>query len=418
VHVNVQTDRSLIRPVNSGRRYALVTFSAPDAGSSPTRQPVNVAFVLDRSGSMGGGKISLAKQALGQALRLLRPSDRFAVVFYDNQIDLVVPSTPASAEAIDNAINQVAAIEARGSTDLGGGWLRGCEQVAQHLDRSQIAKCLLLTDGLANQGIRDTHELQRHARELRTRGIATSTLGLGQDFNEDLLQKMADAGGGRSYYIETAVQIADTLTSELGETLETVARGAGVRVTATDGVDISTLNAFECRRLDSRTSEIRIGDLVSRQAVSLVVQLRFPSGVIGTTSPAAFSLFDEAGTLATAPVACTWTYASDADNDRQPRNVVVDRAVASLYAGKAREEALALNRDERFADAQRRLKATADRIRRYAGVDTDLKAIIAELAERHVVYGQGLADIDKKREIYASYNRGRMRDAYGKARRD
>jgi Ca-activated chloride channel family protein len=64
VHVNVQTDRSLIRPVNSGRRYALVTFSAPDAGSSPTRQPVNVAFVLDRSGSMGGGKISLAKQAL------------------------------------------------------------------------------------------------------------------------------------------------------------------------------------------------------------------------------------------------------------------------------------------------------------------------------------------------------------------
>jgi len=156
---------------------------------------------------------------------------------------------------------------------------------------------------------------------------------------------------------------------------------------------------------------------VSRQAVSLVVQLRFPSGVIGTTSSAAFSLFDEAGTLPTAPAACTWTYASDAENDRQPRNVVVDRAVASLYAGKAREEALALNRDERFADAQRRLRATADRIRRYAGVDTDLTAIVAELADRHVVYGQGLADIDKKREIYASYNRGRMRDADGKARR-
>ena len=415
--MNVQTDRSLIRPVDSGRRYALVTFSAPDAGSSPTRQPVNVAFVLDRSGSMGGRKISLAKQALGQALRLLRPSDRFAVVFYDDRIDLVVPSTPASAEAIDNAINHVAAIEARGSTDLGGGWLRGCEQVAQHLDRSQIAKCLLLTDGLANQGIRDTHELQRHARELRTRGIATSTLGLGQDFNEDLLQKMADAGGGRSYYIETAVQIADTLTSELGETLETVARGAGVRVTAADGVDISTLNAFECRRLDSRTSEIRMGDLVSRQAVSLVVQLRFPAGVIGTTSSAAFSLFDEAGTLPAAPVDCTWTYASDADNDRQPRNVVVDRAVASLYAGKAREEALALNRDERFADAQRRLKATADRIRRYTGEDNDLQAIVAELADRHHVYGHELAEIAKKREVYASYNRGRMRDADGKARR-
>ena len=90
---------------------------------------------------------------------------------------------------------------------------------------------------------------------------------------------------------------------------------------------------------------------------------------------------------AAAPVNCTWTYASDADNDRQPRNVVVDREVASLYAGKAREEALALNRDERFADAQRRLKATANRIRRYTGTDDGLKAIIAELAERHHVLG-------------------------------
>ena len=416
--MKVQTDRSLIRSAGSGRRYALVTFSAPAAGSSPTRQQVNVAFVLDRSGSMGGGKIRLAKQALGHALRLLRPSDRFAVVFYDHIVDLVVPSTHATPEAIENAIKRVEGIEARGQTDLGGGWLRGCEQVAQYLDRSQIGKCLLLTDGLANQGITDTAELEQHARELRARGIATSTLGLGQDFNEDLLQRMADAGGGRSYYIETAVQIADTLTSELGETLETVARGAGVRVTAADGVDVTTLNAFECRRLDQRTTEIRLGDLVSRQAVSLVVQLRFPAGEIGTISSAAFSLFDEAGTLATAPIDCTWTYASHADNDRQPRNVVVDREVARLYAGKAREEALGLNREDRFSEAQKRLMVTADRIRQYAGEDDLLKEILAELSDRHVLYGQRMAPSASKSEVYASYSRRRMRGEDGKARRD
>jgi hypothetical protein len=146
---------------------------------------------------------------------------------------------------------------------------------------------------------------------------------------------------------------------------------------------------------------------VSHQAVSLVVQLRFPRGVIGTTSSAVFSLFDEAGTLPTAPVYCTWTYASDADNDRQPRNVVVDREVASLYAGKAREEALALNRDERFADAQRRLKATADRIRRYAGEDAVLKAIIAsEPTGRHVWQGWHPAP---RRQVYASYSRAGCR---------
>ena len=230
-------------------------------------------------------------------------------------------------------------------------------------------------------------------------------------------RKWLTRAAGVRYYIETAVQIADTLTSELGETLETVARGAGVRVTAAGGVQVATLNAFDCHRIDSRTSEIRLGDLVSRQAVSLVVQLRFPDGVIGTTSSAAFSLFDETGRLATTSIACTWTYASHADNDRQPRNVVVDREVAKLYAGKAREEALALNRAGRFEEAERRLRSTADRIRRYAGEDDVLKAIIAELSERYIVYAKELAASEAKSESYAAHHQGRMRDADGKARR-
>jgi Ca-activated chloride channel family protein len=217
--VNIQTDRTLIKSSAHSNRHALVTFSAPDSPQSSTRPPVNVAFVLDRSGSMDGEKIRLAKSALVQALRMLRQTDRFAVVFYDNLVDLVVPSTLASGEAIANATRRIEAIVARGSTDLCGGWLRGCEQIAEHLDANQIGKCLLLTDGLANQGIVEPAAIEQHARELRARGVATTTLGLGRDFNEELLRQMADAGGGRSYYISGAAQIADTLTSEVGETL-------------------------------------------------------------------------------------------------------------------------------------------------------------------------------------------------------
>jgi Ca-activated chloride channel homolog len=415
--VNVQTDRTLIRSGGNSSRYALLTFSAPDAPHASARQPVNLAFVLDRSGSMGGAKIALAKNALMQALRLLQPSDRFAVVFYDHMVDLVVPSTLATGEAVENAIRQVESIQARGNTDLGGGWLRGCEQIAQHLDQSQIGKSLLLTDGLANQGIVDPTQLEQHARELRSRGIATSTLGLGHDFNEVLLQRMADVGGGRSYYIETAVQIADTLTSELGETLETVARGVALRVKAPAGVDVTTLNAFESRRLDDLMTEIRVGDLVSRQAVSLVVHLKFPEGVNGKTVRAQFSLSDTGNVLASGETDCIWTYASHADNDRQPRNVVVDREVARLYGAKAREEALELNRVGLFDDAQRRLKATADRIRHYAGEDPALQQILDELGEREVVFAQMLDGDVLKRERYASYNLSRMRAADGKARR-
>jgi Ca-activated chloride channel family protein len=415
--MTIQTDRTLIRADGKSRRYALVTFTAPDSPRTSARPPVNIAFVLDRSGSMGGEKIALARQALVHALRMLRSSDRFAVVFYDHEIDLVVPSTLATGEAVANAIRQVETIQARGNTDLGGGWLKGCEQIAEHLDRAQIGKCLLLTDGLANQGITDEAELERHARELRARGIATATLGLGYDFNEVLLQRLADAGGGRSYYIETPVQISDTLTSELGETLETVARGAVLRVKAASGVQITTLNAFEVRQVDEGATDIRLGDLVSRQSVSLVVRLTFPSGAIGATSSALFSVADECRALAFADTDAVWTYASHADNDRQSRDVVVDRAVASLYAARAREEALELNRAGRYEEAQRRLQATAARIRTYAGGDPVLNQILEDLGERHVMYAQVLSAPALKQERYSSYNVARMRAPDGKARR-
>lgn len=415
--MTVQTDRTLIRAAAKSRRYALVTFSAPDTPQSQARLPVNVAFVLDRSGSMGGSKIALAKQALLQALRMLRPSDRFAVVFYDHQIDLVVPSTLATSEAVENAVRQVEAIQARGNTDLGGGWLRGCEQVAQHLDGRQIGKCVLLTDGLANQGITNEAELERHARELSTRGVATSTLGLGDDFNEVLLERMADAGRGHFYRIETAVQIADTLMGELGETLEIVARDAAVRVKAGASVHVSTLNAFEVRHVDDRTTEIRLGDLVSRQAMSLVVRLEFPQGSERTSLSALFSMSDADSKLSVTETDVIWTYASHGDNDRQPRNVSVDREVAKLYAAKAREEALQLNRAGRFEEAERRLKATADRIRQYAGNDPVLNETIRELEERLEVYGLAMSAPALKLEHFGTYNLARSRAADGKARR-
>jgi Ca-activated chloride channel homolog len=415
--VNVQTDRTLIRSDWKSRRYVLVSFSAPEAPRASTRQPVNIAFVLDRSGSMGGSKIALAKQALVKALHMLRASDRFAVIFYDSRIDVVVPSTPATGEAIATAVRQVEAIEADGNTNLAGGWLSGCEQIARHLDAAQIGTCLLLTDGQANWGITDAAQLETHARELRSRGVATSTLGLGHDFNEDLLQRMADAGGGRSYYIETAVQIGDTLTSELGETLQTVARGAILRVKAPSGVKVDTLNAFEVSRLDELATGIRLGNLVSRQIVSVVVRLAFPPEPNGTTAVAFFSVSDEASVLSFPETDVIWTYASDADNDQQRRNVAVDREVARLYAAKAREEALELNRAGEFERAQRRLNATADRIRHYAGKDPALGEILSELADRQVMYARHLSTNALKGEHYAHYYLSHMRQADGKARR-
>ncbi len=197
---------------------------------------------------------------------------------------MYLPSTLATSEAVRSAIAQVKGLQARGSTDLGGGWLKGCEQIAQHLEREQVGRCLLLSDGLANHGITDRDELARHAHELRRRNVTTSTFGIGADFDERLLEGVARAGAGHFYYIEAPAQIPDFLTGELGETLETVARDVAVTVRAVEGIEIEPLNRFPVVRGADGSVLVQLGDLIARQDVSLVFRVRFPIGTAKATA--------------------------------------------------------------------------------------------------------------------------------------
>src|SRR5215831_6547089 len=109
--LNAQTDRSLIRAAGRSTRYVLLSFDAPESANAAERAPIDISFVIDRSGSMGGSKIDLARQAIVQALRMLRPSDRFSIVSYDDEVDVLVPSTAASVEALRNAAAQVERVQ-------------------------------------------------------------------------------------------------------------------------------------------------------------------------------------------------------------------------------------------------------------------------------------------------------------------
>ena len=164
----IQTDRTLIRAAASSTRYVLARITAPPASEHETRLPVNVGIVLDRSGSMADErKFGLAREAVESSLRMLRVDDRFALVVYDTVIDVLMRSTRATPESKHHALDALRKVGPRGGTDLGGGWLSGCEQVAEFLEDDRVSRCLLLTDGLANQGITDRDELSRHAGGLR-----------------------------------------------------------------------------------------------------------------------------------------------------------------------------------------------------------------------------------------------------------
>ncbi len=384
---SLRTDVALVPAGSPATRHILLTLTAPEAPRAAGRQPIHVSFVLDRSGSMGGSKIRLARDAVRQALQMLRGDDRFALVAYDDVVDVVVPSTDASVEAKRSALDRLAEIDARGSTDLAGGWREGCEQVAPHLAEEPHGRCLLLTDGLANVGETDPNQLAARAASLRARHIVTSTFGVGADFDEDLLQRLAEQSGGRFYFIERAVQIPDLLTSELGEALQVVARGATLAVQLPSGAGAKPLTRFEWCATDSGM-RIALGDLVSRQELEVGIRIDVPALPAGDTVNIRVALSDRDGVLASPPQDVAWTAAAEAEVAAAPRDRVVDRAVASFYAARARHEAVALNRAGEFPRARRVLVHAAAHIAANAGDDPGLAAIVFRLRAEAERFGE------------------------------
>jgi Ca-activated chloride channel homolog len=283
-----------------------------------------------------------------------------------------------------------------------------------------VNRCLLLTDCLANVGITDPAALAGHAAELRARGVTTSTFGVGNDFDERLLQDLADAGGGHFYYIADAPQIRDAITSEVGETLEVVARDVRLEVTARDDIRIEPISPYPATAHGNRTL-VALGDLGSEQVVDVVLRLSFPYGDPGRETGANVALADADGVFGgggageAEPVRVAWTYADHKANDAQARDREVDRAVARLFAARARQEAVGRNRDGDFEGARRVLEATAGRIREYAGTDRETTALAESLTRERAAFSAPMPEQDRKQLHFASANLLRSRDAQGRS---
>lgn len=420
--LTVRTDRRLIRAHGRSERFLLVDVVAPTVAPDPSRRrpPVNLGFVLDRSGSMGGqNKIGLAKQAVIEAIGRLDASDRLAVVAYDNEIEVVLGSVAASPEARRLAADRLRTVDARGSTDLHGGWLAGCEQVAGGLQPEGVNRVLLLTDGLANIGVTDPGALTSFAYDLRRRGVTSSTFGVGNDFDESLLQSMADAGGGHFYYVGDVAQMRDHITSEVGETLEVVAREVVLELTLPESVRVEALSPFRVEQRGGRVL-VYLGDMVSGQVLSIVLHLTFEYGEVGHEVGVLARVADRDGAFdrarpALAPTTVAWAYADHPANDAQTRDRDVDRVVARLFAERAKQAAVRLNREGRYEEAGKALEGVRKRVAAYAGSDPELRAIVSELREEAPVYAAAMPEMDRKQRYFAASTLSRMRSPDGKA---
>jgi Ca-activated chloride channel family protein len=253
------------------------------AASQP-RDAVDVALVIDRSGSMSGAPLEGAKSGAIAALAHLSDTDRAAVVTYDDRVAVLAALRAMTNETVTSITRAIRAVESGGSTALADGWLTGCRQLAdaptQPDDDRRRKRAILLTDGLANVGETRATVLTRHAMELRRRGISTTTLGFGSGFDEHLLASMAEAGGGNFQYIAEVGQLPGFFERELGEMLAASVLDFSLDVIAPPTVRIELLSALPHEQTGERLT-ISAGDLGFSEEIELLIRLTSDGGRVG-----------------------------------------------------------------------------------------------------------------------------------------
>jgi Ca-activated chloride channel family protein len=186
---------------------------------------------------MEGAKIEKAKQGACAALDQLGANDYVSMVVYDNRPEVLFPpqhiESAADREALKERIDHV---RPGGGTAIYAGLELGAEQLRKHLDRERLNRIVLLSDGIANVGPSKTSDLAGLARELRGDGLSVTTIGLGDDYNEDLMTAIAEASHANYYYVRDAEKLPGIFSEELGAARTVMARGVKIHITAPEGV--------------------------------------------------------------------------------------------------------------------------------------------------------------------------------------
>lgn len=247
--------------------------------SDERRLPVNVAIVLDKSGSMTGEKIGRARQAARQAIERLLPDDIVSVITYDTTVNVLVPATKLSDKSmVESAIDR---IQAGGNTALFAGVAKGADELRKFFKKEQVNRIILLSDGLANVGPSNPSDLGQLGVSFAREGITVSTIGLGLGYNEDLMTLLASKSGGSHYFAEEATDLARTFEQEFRRTLSVVAQEVVVRIECSQGVrPVRVLNREA--EIGGQTVTVRLDQLYSESEKYLVLEVELPASTDGS----------------------------------------------------------------------------------------------------------------------------------------
>lgn len=378
---------------------------APVVGGQPGAR-LNLALVIDRSGSMDGPPLHMARRATQVALRALHPQDRVSVVSFDHTVETVLP--PQLVVDPEALCREVEAITSGGATALHAGWLEGAMLTAQHLDPQALNRVILLSDGQANRGERRPDVIAAQVRGLTQRGVSTSTIGLGQDYDETLLQAMADAGDGNFEHIEDEEALPGYFRAEMQGLTRTTGHTVSLGVEPNPALGSRRVEIVnDLPRNDLGRSQL--ANLVDGRVLEVVFTVQVPAQPeapdLGVTRvrlawTGRDGLRRKTRTQLNLPVLGAAAYAAQAEDPR------VRLPLERLRAARVREQAVAYAVAGRPLLARETLSRESARLRAAGLPDLGGEADALSALDQDFGQNEGLA---RKRAASQSYNTRRSK---------
>jgi Ca-activated chloride channel family protein len=273
MHIAAHLDVDLVAVETTDRLTLMLELEAPAMPENTMRAPATVQVVLDRSGSMGvDGRLDSARHALAALVDRLDPADRFGLVSFDDEVHVTVPAGPVTDKAQLKA--RIATVVPGGSTNLSGGLLRGLQEARRVTPDGSVPTVLLLSDGMANDGIRDPDEL---AAVAAGSAATISTIGIGLGYDETLLAAIARGARGNHTFAEAADEAAAVVAGEVSGLLSKTVQAASLLIRPTAGVaSVALHNDLPAHGVEGGVM-VELGDLWAGEQRTLLLGLEVPA---------------------------------------------------------------------------------------------------------------------------------------------
>jgi Ca-activated chloride channel family protein len=245
------------------------------------RTPVNLALVIDRSGSMSGYKLQQAKQAARHLVQQLRDEDRLAIVHYGSDVKSL-PSLPATASNRERMLQYVEGIWDDGGTNIGAGLSAGQSHLNAARGEYKVNRLILISDGQPTEGVTDDAGLLAVVKNIRAEGVTVSSIGVGTDYNENLMQAFAEYGAGAYGFLEDAGKLATLFQKDLQQATTSVARNVELSFELPEGVTLGEVLGYRAHQA-GRTVRVPLPDFSAGQVERVVARLTVQGQGVGQT---------------------------------------------------------------------------------------------------------------------------------------